>query len=142
LTQSGGYYTIPPIQIIGIDESTNTVYTDKNIPAIRGRALLLGGKNTIYDRFSRLQVEIRSNPDYAKLLSPSGDIANHLLNMMVPGKEVEYTPSTVVGEMPDTYSTLKFVKLFNFIEDGSNTANYIIDAWEELLSYTDDNKEV
>lgn len=141
-TQDGKYYTVAPVQIIGIDESSNTIYVNRNIPPMFGKAILLGGKNTIYDRFARLQVDIRSNPDYAKLLSSSGDITNHLLNMMIPGKSVEYTPGTVVGELPDTYDTLKFVKLFNFVEDGSNTANYIINAWEELLSYTDENKEV
>lgn len=57
--------------------------------------------------------------------------------MIVPGTVTEYKASVVAGEHPDTYETAKFVKLFNFVEDSGNTANYIIDGWEELLSYTD-----
>jgi hypothetical protein len=62
--------------------------------------------------------------------------------MLVPGKVVEYKPSYIPGEMPDTHMNLKFVKFFNFVEDSGNTANYIIDAWDELLNYTSNNKEV
>jgi len=57
--------------------------------------------------------------------------------MIVPGTTTEYKRGFVPGEQPDTYETSKFIKLFNFVEDSGNTANYIIDGWEELLQYTD-----
>lgn len=85
----------------------------------------------------KLRTEIANNPDYAQLRSESGDINNRLLSMIVPGTTTEYKPAYVVGETPDTYETSEFIKLFNFVEDSGNTANYIIDGWEELLSYTD-----
>lgn len=103
---------------------------------------LVTGNNTIYDRFARLQAAIYSDPNYSELLGPDGQIANRLLQMLVPGGVVEYKQSYIPGEVADTYPNLKFVKFFNFIEDSGNTANYIIDAWDELLNFTSDNKEV
>lgn len=103
---------------------------------------LVTGDNTIYDRFAKLQVAIYSDPNYRELLNSQGEIENKLLQMLVPGKVVEYKPSYIPGEMPDTYMNLEFVKFFNFVEDSGNTANYIIDAWDELLNYTSSNKEV
>jgi len=105
---------------------------------LHGKILLKGGKNTIYDRFMRLQVAIESNPQFAKLRSASGEITNRLLQMIVPGTVTEYKKGFIAGEHPDTYETSKFIKLFNFVEDSGNTANYIIDGWDELLQYTDD----
>jgi len=61
--------------------------------------------------------------------------------MLVQGNAVEYQGAYVQGEQPDTYETMKFVKFFNFVEDSGNTANYLIDAWDDLLNYTNDNKE-
>ena len=56
--------------------------------------------------------------------------------MLIPGKRVEYSPKdAVLGERPDTYDDLKFVKLQNFIDDGGINTNYIINAWNELLEY-------
>ena len=128
-----------PLNIIGADNTTNKIYVDKplNTQNLQGRILIKGGKNTIYDRFMRLQIAIQTNPQFAKLRSASGEIQNRLLQMIVPGTVTEYKASVVAGEHPDTYETAKFVKLFNFVEDSGNTANYIIDGWEELLSYTD-----
>ena len=103
---------------------------------------LVTGNNTIYDRFAKLQVAIYSDPNYKELLNSQGEIENRLLQMLVPGNTVEYMQSYIPGEVPDTHPNLKFVKFFNFIEDNGNTANYIIDAWDELLNYTSVNKEV
>jgi hypothetical protein len=44
-----------------------------------GKVLLKGGKNTIYDRLTRLKVAIATDPQYAPLRSESGDINNRLL---------------------------------------------------------------
>lgn len=123
--------------ITAADPTTNRIAVDKQLPMMYGKVLIKGGKNTIYDRFMRLQTAISTDPQYAKLRSASGDITNRLLQMIVPGTTTEYKAGYIVGEHPDTYETSKFIKLFNFVEDSGNTANYIIDGWEELLQYTD-----
>lgn len=128
--------------ISGVDETNNAVYVQHSLPSMYGKAVLKNGQNTIYDRFMRLQAAIHTDPAYADLLDPSGQINNRLLQMLVPGEEVEYTGAYIRGETPDTYENMKFVKFFNFVEDSGSTANYIIDAWDELLNYTNDNKEV
>ena len=127
--------------ITGFDEQNNSITVYHTLPAMYGKVVLKGGKNTIYDRMSRLQVLIQSDPTYSNLLDQSGEINNKLLEMLVQGNTVEYQGADVQGEQPDTYETMKFVKFFNFIEDSGNTANYLIDAWDDLLNYTNDNKE-
>lgn len=134
--QDGKDYPIQ-LNVIAADQATNRIAVDKKIPPMHGKILLKGGKNTIYDRFMRLQTAISTDPQYAKLRSASGDITNRLLQMIVPGTTTEYQKGYIVGEHPDTYETSKFIKLFNFVEDSGNTANYIIDGWDELLQYTD-----
>lgn len=98
-----------------------------------GVCRLLGGANTIFDRLSRLKPMIYHNSDYSDLQG------NLLLEMLIPGKRVEYSPKdAVLGERPDTYDDLKFVKLQNFVDDGGINTNYIINAWNELLEYQND----
>lgn len=100
-----------------------------------GVCRLLGGANTIFDRLSRLKPMIYHNNDYSDLQG------NLLLEMLIPGKRVEYSPKdTVLGERPDTYDDLKFVKLQNFVDDGGINTNYIINAWNELLEYQNDKQ--
>lgn len=100
-----------------------------------GVCRLLGGANTIFDRLSRLKPMIYHNNDYSDLQG------NLLLEMLIPGKRVEYSPKdAVLGERPDTYDDLKFVKLQNFIDDGGINTNYIINAWNELLEYQNDKQ--
>lgn len=100
-----------------------------------GMCRLLGGANTIFDRLSRLKPMIYHNSDYADLKG------NLLLEMLIPGKRVEYSSKdAVLGERPDTYDDLKFVKLQNFIDDGGINTNYIINAWNELLEYQNDKQ--
>lgn len=100
-----------------------------------GVCRLLGGANTIFDRLSRLKPMIYHNNDYSDLHG------NLLLEMLIPGKRVEYSPKdAVLGERPDTYDDLKFVKLQNFIDDGGINTNYIINAWNELLEYQNDKQ--
>lgn len=100
-----------------------------------GVCRLLGGANTIFDRLSRLKPMIYHNSDYSDLQG------NLLLEMLMPGKRVEYSPKdAVLGERPDTYDDLKFVKLQNFVDDGGINTNYIINAWNELLEYQNDKQ--
>lgn len=100
-----------------------------------GVCRLLGGANTIFDRLSRLKPMIYHNNDYSDLQG------NLLLDMLIPGKRVEYSPKdAVLGERPDTYDDLKFVKLQNFVDDGGINTNYIINAWNELLEYQNDKQ--
>lgn len=100
-----------------------------------GVCRLLGGANTIFDRLSRLKPMIYHNNDYSDLQG------NLLLEMLIPGKRVEYSPkNAVLGERPDTYDDLKFVKLQNFVDDGGINTNYIINAWNELLEYQNDKQ--
>lgn len=100
-----------------------------------GVCRLLGGANTIFDRLSRLKPMIYHNSDYADLKG------NLLLEMLIPGKRVEYSSKdAVLGERPDTYDDLKFVKLQNFVDDGGINTNYIINAWNELLEYHNDKQ--
>ena len=136
----GKYYMINST-VTGYDRENNALTIAHKLPPMYGKARIKGGKNTIYDRLNRLQVAIKINPVYRNLLDTNGEPNNVLLQMLVPGKEVEYTGSSIVGEQPDTYETMKFVKFFNFVEDSGSTANYIIDAWDELLHYKNDNKD-
>lgn len=100
-----------------------------------GVCRLFGGANTIFDRLSRLKPMIYHNNDYSDLQG------NLLLEMLIPGKRVEYSPKdAVLGERPDTYDDLKFVKLQNFVDDGGINTNYIINAWNELLEYQNDKQ--
>lgn len=100
-----------------------------------GVCRLLRGANTIFDRLSRLKPMIYHNSDYSDLQG------NLLLEMLIPGKRVEYSPKdAVLGERPDTYDDLKFVKLQNFVDDGGINTNYIINAWNELLEYQNDKQ--
>lgn len=100
-----------------------------------GVCRLLGGANTIFDRLFRLKPMIYHNNDYSDLQG------NLLLEMLIPGKRVEYSPKdAVLGERPDTYDDLKFVKLQNFVDDGGINTNYIINAWNELLEYQNDKQ--
>lgn len=100
-----------------------------------GVCRLLGGADTIFDRLSRLKPMIYHNNDYSDLQG------NLLLEMLIPGKRVKYSPKdAVLGERPDTYDDLKFVKLQNFIDDGGINTNYIINAWNELLEYQNDKQ--
>lgn len=100
-----------------------------------GVCRLLGGANTIFDRLSRLKPMLYHNNDYSDLHG------NLLLEMLIPGKRVEYSPKyAVLGERPDTYDDLKFVKLQNFVDDGGINTNYIINAWNELLEYQNDKQ--
>lgn len=100
-----------------------------------GVCRLFGGANTIFDRLSRLKPMIYHNSDYSDLQG------NLLLEMLIPGKRVEYSPKdAVLGERPDTYDDLKFVKLQNFVDDCGINTNYIINAWNELLEYQNDKQ--
>ena len=89
----------------------------------------------MYDRLARLKAYIASTPGL-KSLRQNALIGSN--GMLIPGKEFIYQPTNdnIEGEKPDTYYHAKFIKLQNFVEDGGNSVDYIIDAWEELLQYT------
>lgn len=129
-------------QIRSINPIDNTITLSHRLPKSYGKVVLKNGKNTIYDRLSKLKVAISSDPAYHNLKDGSGEINNRVLQMLVPGNTSEYQTAFVNGERPDTYETMKFIKFFNFVEDSGSTSNYIIDAWDELLHFTDENKDV
>lgn len=145
--QNGQYslYKTPnnrPIKVLQVDEGSGAILISSKIPVSSGRIVLNGGKNTIWDRLMKLQTSIRSNPEYRNLLNSAGEVENRVLQMLISGKLTEYVSNYINGEQEDTYTPMKFVKFFNFVEDSGNTANYLIDGWEELLEYTDENKDI
>lgn len=139
----GKWYTINST-IKGVDEQKHQIILSTSMPYdLSGKtAYLSGGANTIYDRLNRLSVRIHSDSRFANLLNPSGEINNLLLRSLIPGKTYEFSNDTSGMRGLDEYQDLKFVKLFNFLDDGGINANFIIDAWDELLHYTNDNKAI
>lgn len=125
--------------IVGYDSETNEIIVDKTRKVDNsGTIRITGGENTIYDRFNRLFIELRSNPQYKDILDNAGEPVNMLLKSLVVGKTFSYKPlpygyATRFGEDADTYETLKFVKLFNALDQNGIESNYIIDAWDQLL---------
>lgn len=119
--------------MLSADDTAHTITIQHALTPRYGRIILQGGRNTIYDRFWRLQAQILTNPKYRDLLDGDGRIKNRLLDMLVSGQTINNGPYLLPGEAPDTYRDAKFVKLFNFIEDKGSSANYIIDAWDALL---------
>lgn len=122
--------------ITGANNERNAITT----PLIRansstGTIRLTGGKNTIYDRLHRLSVLLRTDPEYRDILDGAGEPINMLLRSIVDGKTFKYNApiNNYLQEMPDTYPTLKFVKLFNALDQNGVDSNYIIDGWDELL---------
>ncbi len=124
--------------VLGYDEKTNEIIIDKPSKVdIRGKMHISGGENTICDRFNRLNIELRSDDKYADVLDGAKEPNNMLLKSLELGNEFVYTPPmyqyTVKKEVPDTYNTLKFIKLFNALDQNGIQSNYIIDAWDQLL---------
>lgn len=125
--------------VVGANDENNTII----IPAKRNKdtnstiKYITGGKNTIYDRFNRLSIELQNDPAYQDVLDGAGEPINMLLKSLVPGETFNYTASDIEAGSPDTYPTLKFVKLFNALDNNGSESNFIIDAWDELLH---DNK--
>lgn len=131
--------------ITGANDDSNQI----TIPFLRkdgiqnGKVVsMTGGKNTIYDRFNRIIMDISNNPDYIDVINPAGEPTNELLRSLVVGRTFEYSvpkimPQTVWTETPDTYSNLKFIKLFNAFDNNGVQSNWIIDAWDQMLH---DNK--
>lgn len=123
--------------IIGANDELNEI----TVPMVRkkdmqnGKIVLSGGKNTIFDRFNRLAVQLKDDPQYSDILDMSGEPINMLLRSLVRGKTFNYVaPSNnYLQEVQDTYETLKFLKLFNALDQNGVESNYIIDAWDELL---------
>lgn len=129
--------------IIGYNDDNNSVITNYVRPnsVTDGTVVkMTGGKNTIYDRFNNLRVEMSNNPDYADILDNSGEPRNMLLRSLIPGRTFEYAYPTIkptlFTESPDTYSNLKFLKLFNALDNNGVESNYIINAWDQLLHDT------
>ena len=136
--QHGGKDYSYDYTVLGYDEKTNEIIIDKPSKVdIRGKMHISGGENTICDRFNRLNIELRSDDKYANVLDGAKEPNNMLLKSLVFGNEFVYTPPmyqyTVKKEVPDTYNTLKFIKLFNALDQNGIQSNYIIDAWDQLL---------
>ena len=129
--------------IIGYNDETNELIVDKQRKLHNnGKITIKGGENTIYDRFNRLAVELREDPAYRDILDAAGEPRNMLLRSLVTGKTFDYKPMSFAPtymkpEGADTYETLKFIKLFNALDQNGVESNFIIDAWDELLH--DDN---
>lgn len=127
--------------VIGANNEFNEIIVPMTRKADMKNAkiVLSEGKNTIYDRFLRLSLELRQDPQYQDVLDAAKEPYNMLLRSIVPGKTFNYTglSNNFLQEMPDTYPTLKFVKLFNALDQNGVENNHIIDAWDELLH---DNK--
>ena len=153
--QNGGYiYNIIPINdstseyqfsypIVGANDDNNSIIVPfkRNNSSTEGTIIkMTGGKNTMYDRFNRLIIELSDNPDYLDVLDSAGNPVNMLLRSLVPGKTYQYKEPqirpTVFTESPDTYDNLKFIKLFNALDNNGVESNYIIDAWDQLLHDT------
>lgn len=107
----------------------------------KGSVILTNGANTMYDRLARLKAYIAATPGL-KSLRQNALIGSN--GMLIPGREFIYQPTNdnIEGEKPDTYYHAKFIKLQNFVEDGGNSVDYIIDAWEELLQYTNPDEKL
>lgn len=126
--------------ITGVNDSMNAIMTPITRKAdSTGTVRIMRGKNTIVDRFDRLLMQIKQDPKYADILDQSGEPINVLLRSLVHGRTFDYkAPMTnFLNEMPDTYPNLKFLKLFNALDQNGVESNFIIDGWDELLH---DNK--
>lgn len=127
--------------IIGANNESNEIVVPmtRKVDTKNAKIVLSEGKNTIYDRFLRLSLELRQDSQYQDVLDAANEPYNILLRSIVPGKTFNYTGlfNNYLQEVPDTYPTLKFVKLFNALDQNGVENNHIIDAWDELLH---DNK--
>ena len=105
--------------ITGANVESNSILTPirRKVNA-SGTIRLTGGKNTIVDRFDKLLMQIKQNPEYADVLDQSGEPINMLLRSLVHGRTFDYKApmSNMLNEMPDTYANLKFLKLFNALD--------------------------
>ena len=125
--------------IIGYDDETNELVVDYKFKREHtGSMHIVGGKNTIYDRFMSLYLDLKDDPTYSDMLDIAGEPVNYLLKSLTAGKTFVYNKVNELDyitkhEAPDTYPTAKFVKLFNALDQNGPETNYIIDAWDQLL---------
>lgn len=125
--------------IIGYDDETNELIVDYKFKREHtGSMHIVGGKNTIYDRFMSLYLDLKDDPAYSDMLDIAGEPVNYLLKSLTAGKTFTYNKVNELDyitkhEAPDTYPTAKFVKLFNALDQNGPETNYIIDAWDQLL---------
>ena len=121
-------------QILSVDG--NVITTNIKFPSkVEFNGLLCGGKNTIFDRFNKLSIDIRTKEGYKDILDGSNEPYNRLLKTLVPAKTYDYSKieDPASTEKEDTYSAARFIKLFNSVDDSSININYMIDAWDELI---------
>ena len=123
--------------IIGVKDNSIITPMVRRVDGIYTSVILDGGRNTIYDRLLNLAVQFKNNPEYSDILDVSGEPYNVLLRNLVKGETFSYKPTGTQKESPDTYKTLKFIKLFNALDQNGLESNHIIDGWDELLH---DNK--
>lgn len=92
---------------------------------------LFFGNNTIADRLANIKRRI-NNPD-DKLFYLRN---NKLLTSLVESDQVK--DETTIGNNGQIYPAPKFVSTFHSISESSFNQDDLTDAWEELLSYPDD----
>lgn len=92
---------------------------------------LFFGDNTIADRLANIKRRI-NNPD-DKLFYLRN---NKLLTSLVESDQVK--DETTIGNNGQIYPAPKFVSTFHSISESSFNQDDLTDAWEELLSYPDD----
>ena len=98
---------------------------------------LVSGNNSIYNRLDALKIKIATDPEYADLRDANGEIFNLLLKSLISDKQWNYNSDAHPDTRPDTFSDLKFVRLFDPMDVSTKKRDYIIQAWEALLR--DDN---
>lgn len=94
---------------------------------------LFFGNNTIADRLANIKRRI-NNPD-DKLFYLRN---NKLLTSLVESDQVK--DETTIGNNGQIYPAPKFVSTFHSISESSFNQDDLTDAWEELLSYPDDQE--
>lgn len=95
---------------------------------------LVSGNNTIYDRLNALKCKIKSDPAYAHMLDGQGHIKNALLDLLISDKHWVYNHALHKGCATDKFGNLKFVRLFDALDQSSSKTDYIIQSWDDLLS--------
>ena len=94
---------------------------------------LFFGNNTIADRLANIKRRI-NNPD-DKLFYLRN---NKLLTSLVESDQIK--DETTIGNNGQIYPAPKFVSTFHSISESSFNQDDLTDAWEELLSYPDDQE--
>lgn len=107
-------------------------YAKRNNIDIKG---LVSGDNTIFDRLVKLQIAIKTKPEYSDL-TVDGEINNYLLRSLVTALQQTIRQEQITENrgQEDTYKNAKFIKLLNFLEDDQIDSDQIRSDWDQLLN--------